>query len=237
MKKVLSIIAFSAMVMGSASAQTALSGSNLKLKADDTEYITCTTTSKSPYNEMFYVTSEGQVGATSLRLSNQAANHTYSPNLYVSYYSTATTSIPKGWVFSTSSYGGNKTIYPAVSFLTENLTIKNGSLTVEGTITCKDELKVASITTKDVNVEMNNAADYVFDSNYNLKSLSEVESYVNEFHHLPGIPSANDMAEKGMSVAKMSNLLLEKVEELTLHMIKLEKENAQLKATVESLSK
>jgi len=84
---------------------------------------------------------------------------------------------------------------------------------------------------------MNNAADYVFDENYNLRSLSDVESYVKENKHLPGVPSAAEMAEKGMSVSQMSNLLLEKVEELTLHMIELQKENKALKAEVESLKK
>ncbi|MCK9156803.1 MAG: T9SS type A sorting domain-containing protein, partial [Paludibacteraceae bacterium] len=120
-------------------------------------------------------------------------------------------------------------------------------LHVVGKIICEDELKVVDINTntinskaiktKDITVEMNNAADYVFDENYNLKSLSEVESYVKENKHLPGFPSATEMAQNGMSVSEMSNLLLEKVEELTLHMIQLEKENASLKAKVESLEK
>ena len=225
------------MVMGSASAQTALTGSKLTLTSNSGNYITSKTSSTSPYNQMFYVSEKGVVGATGLRLSYDAANHTYSPNLSVDYNSTATDSNPRGWIFNTSSYGGNRTIYPPVIFKTEEFVIKNGNLTVEGKISCQDELKVASINAKDINLEMNNAADYVFDANYNLRSLSEVENFVNEHHHLPGIPSANEMAENGMSVANMSNLLLEKVEELTLHMIKLEKENAQLKATVESLRK
>ncbi|MCQ2199701.1 MAG: hypothetical protein MJZ19_08305 [Paludibacteraceae bacterium] len=242
MKNLLSIIALSAVVMGSASAQTSLTGSKLTLTSNSGTYITCKTSSTSPYNEMFYVSANGTAAATALKLSVDAANHTYSPNLNISYNSTATDSNPRGWIFNTSSYGGNRTVYPPVVFKTEEFVIKNGNLKVEGKISCQDELKVASIDadniiTKDINVEMNNAADYVFDANYNLKSLSEVESYVNEHHHLPGIPSANEMAENGMSVAKMSNLLLEKVEELTLHMIQLEKENAQLKATVESLRK
>ena len=84
---------------------------------------------------------------------------------------------------------------------------------------------------------MNHAADYVFAENYNLKSLSEVENYVKENKHLPGVPSAAEMAENGMNVAEMSNLLLEKIEELTLHMIQLQKENQALKAEVEMLKK
>ncbi len=115
-------------------------------------------------------------------------------------------------------------------------------LEVSGKIKCQNELEVAEvkadqINTKDINVEMNNAADYVFDENYNLRSLSDVESFVKENKHLPGVPSAAEMAEKGMSLSQMSNLLLEKVEELTLHMIELEKENKELKNRVEMLEK
>lgn len=120
-------------------------------------------------------------------------------------------------------------------------------LHVAGKILCTGEIEVAdlnsnsinvnSLNAKDIQMDMHGAADYVFDDNYDLKSLSEVESYVNEHKHLPGMPSAAEMDANGVSVSKMSNLLLEKVEELTLHMIKLEKENAALKAKVESLSK
>ena len=117
-----------------------------------------------------------------------------------------------------------------------------GDMVVNGKITCKDELNVtaintSSIKTDDINVNMSNVADYVFDENYNLKSLSEVESYVNEHKHLPGIPSAAEIEQNGVSLSKMSNMLLEKVEELTLHLIRLEKENAELKAKFESLEK
>ena len=120
-------------------------------------------------------------------------------------------------------------------------------LHVDGKILCSGEIEVAdlnsnsinvnSLNAKDIQMDMHGAADYVFDENYDLKSLSEVESYVNEHKHLPGMPSAAEMDANGVSVSKMSNLLLEKVEELTLHMIKLETENAALKAKVESLSK
>lgn len=116
------------------------------------------------------------------------------------------------------------------------------NLDVKGKITCHNEIEVTamnagSINAKDINVELPAAADYVFEDNYNLKSLSEVESYVKENKHLPGMPSASEFAEKGMSVSEMSNKLLEKVEELTLHMIQLEKENKALKAEMELMKK
>lgn len=119
-------------------------------------------------------------------------------------------------------------------------------LEVTGKIKCHDELEVAEvlkanqIKAQDINVEMNNAADYVFDESYNLRSLNEVESFVKENKHLPGVPSAAEMSENGMSMSQMTNLLLEKVEELTLHLIDMKKEinslkeeNAALKSSLE----
>lgn len=118
--------------------------------------------------------------------------------------------------------------------------INGGSLNVDGEINCKGKMKVAEINsdqinTKDIKVEMNNAADYVFDESYNLKPLNEVETFVKNEKHLPGIPSASEMAKEGMSVSQMSNLLLEKVEELTLHMIEMQKQIDELKAENQSL--
>jgi hypothetical protein len=49
------------------------------------------------------------------------------------------------------------------------------------------------------------------------------------------VPSAAEMEAEGISVSQMSNILLEKVEELTLHMIQLQKENAQLKQEMENM--
>ncbi len=125
-------------------------------------------------------------------------------------------------------------------------------MTVNGKIVCKDELKVAEVNTDKVNtdtinakemtLEMNQAADYVFDDNYKLQSLSDVESFVKENKHLPGVPSAAEFSDKGMNVSEMSNLLLEKVEELTLHMIQMRKEmdllkeeNSSLKAEIKEI--
>lgn len=118
----------------------------------------------------------------------------------------------------------------------------SGNMKVNGKIECVGEFKVAevktdNVITKDIKISMSDVADYVFDKNYDLKELSEVETYVNENKHLPGVPSAAEIEADGVSVSKMTNILLEKVEELTLHMIRLEKENAALKAEVESLKK
>lgn len=176
-------------------------------------------------------------------------------NTGTTIYNSIRLKVDNGWA-QISAYGYNN--YDPMAFLAQKYNFKNGNvgigvenpqakLHVAGKILCTGEIEVAdlnsnsikvnSLNAKDIQMDMHGAADYVFDENYNLKSLSEVENYVNEHKHLPGMPSAAEMDANGVSVSKMSNLLLEKVEELTLHMIKLEKENAALKARVQELEK
>ncbi|MEO7310857.1 MAG: hypothetical protein ABIX01_10705 [Chitinophagaceae bacterium] len=71
--------------------------------------------------------------------------------------------------------------------------------------------------------------DYVFDENYSLAPLEELEKSISINKHLPNIPSASDVtAAKGFEVGDMNRKLLEKVEELTLYIIDLNKKNNQL---------
>jgi len=80
--------------------------------------------------------------------------------------------------------------------------------------------------------------DYVFADDYNLLSLKEVEEHINEKGHLPGIPSAKEMEENGtLDVGQMQTKMMEKIEELTLYMIDLKKENQTLKTEIEALKK
>jgi hypothetical protein len=79
--------------------------------------------------------------------------------------------------------------------------------------------------------------DYVFEPSYDLKPLTEVEIYIQENKHLPGVAPAAEMAQHGLSVGDVQKVQMEKIEELFLHMIALEKriqtleqENAALKA-------
>lgn len=80
-------------------------------------------------------------------------------------------------------------------------------------------------------------ADYVFDNDYQLKSLDEVSNYIQVNKHLPDVPSAKEVSEEGIDLAKMDATLLRKIEELTLYMIELKKENNQLKQDIASLKK
>ncbi len=78
-------------------------------------------------------------------------------------------------------------------------------------------------------------ADFVFQDNYRLPPLEEVETFISENKHLPGIPTEADVKEKGVSVGDMSSKLLQKVEELTLYVIDLKKENESLKGELANI--
>lgn len=81
----------------------------------------------------------------------------------------------------------------------------------------------------------NGWADYVFEEDYPLKSLDEVESYINANKHLPDVPSAEQMVKNGLNVAEMDALLLRKIEELTLYVIDLKKQNNVLQQQLNNL--
>jgi len=71
-------------------------------------------------------------------------------------------------------------------------------------------------------------ADYVFRPDYRLRPLTEVNAYINENHHLPGIPSEAEVKERGVSLGDMQTKLLAKIEELTLHMIRAEERSVRV---------
>jgi hypothetical protein len=77
-------------------------------------------------------------------------------------------------------------------------------------------------------------ADFVFKPGYKLASLTEVETAIRRDGHLPGIPSEAEAREHGIDLAAMQVKLLQKVEELTLHVIRQEKEIQSLKAQLKA---
>lgn len=93
------------------------------------------------------------------------------------------------------------------------------TLTVNGGIHCKELL-----------IDTNVFADYVFAKDYRLASLGEVEAHIQKKGHLPGVPSAQEACAKGVNVGEMQTLLLQKIEELTLYMIEQEKRIARLES-------
>ncbi len=99
-------------------------------------------------------------------------------------------------------------------------------LSVDGTIICT-ELIVAL---------PDCWADFVFKKDYKLPSLEEIEKSIKLNGTLPGIPSELDVKNKGVNVAEVQAKLLQKIEELTLYMIDMNKENKALKEKVEVMN-
>ncbi|MCX6319497.1 MAG: hypothetical protein NTW29_19630 [Bacteroidetes bacterium] len=77
--------------------------------------------------------------------------------------------------------------------------------------------------------------DYVFHTTYRLPSLKEVASYIQQYSHLPHIPSAQEMEKEGLDVSKLTSLLLQKIEELTLYLIRMDQEMKQLKKAINTI--
>jgi hypothetical protein len=144
--------------------------------------------------------------------------------------------LPSKMIFSTAS--GTNT---GVSFLFASeqnviMTVKDNN-TVGINTTCIPTDATLAVNGKiyatAIMVELTNSSgcfpDYVFEKDYKLLSLSEVEKYIKTNKHLPDVPAADEVEEKGMDLAAMNNILLRKVEELTLHMIDMKKEIEVLK--------
>jgi hypothetical protein len=79
--------------------------------------------------------------------------------------------------------------------------------------------------------------DYVFVKNYKLRPLMDLEKYISENNHLPGIPSASEVENSNVDIFEMQKMQMEKIEELTLYLIELKKENEEIKTELKKLKK
>ena len=102
----------------------------------------------------------------------------------------------------------------------------NGTLTVGNGFACdaQGHLKV-----KNLRVTLTDWPDYVFSGSHTVMPLGELEAYIGQHSHLPGVPSAQQVEEQGAELGEMNRLLMEKVEELTLYIIDLQKQIDELK--------
>ncbi|WP_448105172.1 hypothetical protein [Pedobacter panaciterrae] len=95
-----------------------------------------------------------------------------------------------------------------------------------GTLTPTEKLSVnGKVRAHEIKVETANWPDYVFARDYQLTSLKETEQYIKDKGHLPGIPSAEEVKANGVDLGDMNAKLLKKIEELTLYLIEMKKEN------------
>ena len=91
------------------------------------------------------------------------------------------------------------------------------------------------IVTKEVKVTLDGWSDFVFNKDYDLKDLEEVENFIEENNHLPDVPSEKDVIENGIALGEMDATLLQKIEELTLYMIEQNKKTNKLIEEVQDL--
>lgn len=111
--------------------------------------------------------------------------------------------------------------------------INNGNVGI-GTISPTERLSVnGNIRAKKVIATQIGWSDYVFNDDYKLRPLSEVAQYIKTNKHLPEIPSAKEVEEKGIDLGDNQALLLKKIEELTLYMIEMKKQNDSQQKQIE----
>ncbi|WP_310379046.1 hypothetical protein [Flavobacterium sp.] len=128
---------------------------------------------------------------------------------------------------------------------TANYIINAGNVGI-GSANPDEKLTVkGKIHAEEIKVDLLVPADYVFQkyytgksqlkSDYSMPTLTEVEAFTKANHHLPNVPSAKQIQQNGFALGEMSNVLLQKVEELTLYIIGQNKDIEELKSQVKAL--
>lgn len=130
---------------------------------------------------------------------------------------------------------------PIVTNNTERMRIgANGNIGI-GTVNINDlsyKLFVeGNIRTRKIRVDHDSWPDYVFDYNYQLTPLKEVEQYIQQQKHLPEVPSAAEVKKEGVDLGNNQAILLKKVEELTLYIIQQQKQLETQQKRIEMLEK
>ncbi|HOS17152.1 MAG TPA: tail fiber protein, partial [Bacteroidales bacterium] len=92
-----------------------------------------------------------------------------------------------------------------------------------------------TIHAQEVKVDLSNWSDFVFEKDYKLPTLNEVNTYIENNGHLPDVPSAQEVKENGVSIAKIQAILLQKIEELTLYAIQQQKNILDLESQIQEL--
>jgi|GEM_PF-2659584 len=134
-----------------------------------------------------------------------------------------TTSIAAGYELGVSGNG-----YFSNSLAVGSTTVPSGyKLAVDGKMICEE-----------VKVQLSTAwPDYVFDESYRLLPLAELEKSIVTHHHLPGFPSSAEVEKDGLNLSEMTSKLTEKIEELTLYLLEVNRKVDNLQQENEWLRK
>ena len=154
----------------------------------------------------------------------QSYNSAGGPSVLRSYSGTSY------WDFAASQSAGGNTLFigQGIDVSTNNAAIAIASNNNVGIGTNDPKgYKLAvngKIRTQEIKVENTNWPDYVFAKDYKLPTLQQTEQHIKEKGHLLGIPSAAEVKTNGIDLGEMNAKLLQKIEELTLHLIEMKKQ-------------
>jgi len=148
----------------------------------------------------------------------------------------------KTGIFSHAGYNGkigtesHHNLTLTAGYWNDVMTLTTAGNVGVGTTSPQSKLSVnGTITAKEVKVTNTGWSDFIFEDNYKLASLASVESYIKKNRHLPDIPSAKEVEQQGLAISEMLAKQMQKIEEMTLYLIELKKENEDLRSEVEML--
>lgn len=224
MKKQFIVIALSVVVPFLSKAQTWTSGSNAVTTTGKVGIGTTAPTAQMQVSTSNQFTTTGW--STALRVDNigTGANRTYPNGNIFSVYHTPVVLFATPTPTQLFAIDVNQTWIAnklRIGATAANGAYANYALSVDGSIIAKQCV-----------IQMSSWADYVFDKNYSLPTLTEVKNYVQQNNHLPGVPSEAEIKANGVEVGDMNKILMQKVEELTLYIIKQGEEIEALKKKV-----
>jgi hypothetical protein len=204
-----------------------------------------TATPISPLNVIGTETLAGNLTFTNSSQSIQFANPTTSPVPMMYMFASGTTNTKRMFLAHSPAYptwglryADSTDQFDFVAGGSSRMAINLGSGNVGiGVESPVYKLEVCgTIRAKEVRVETG-WCDYVFDKGYKLRSIDELEQYLNDNKHLPGIASASEVEKDGLKVGEMNKAMMEKIEELTLYVIQLSKDNKKLNNDNEKMQK
>jgi len=142
----------------------------------------------------------------------------------------------KGYGIYTSSYGSFN--IADVAAQVDRLFIgANGNVGVGTNLVSDVNYKFfvgGAIRARKVRVDQDVWTDYVFDKDYTLRPLVEVESFIKKYRHLPDVPSAADVKKEGIDLGENQAVLLKKIEELTLYLIEQNRQLAEQQKQIDA---
>ncbi len=136
----------------------------------------------------------------------------------------------------TGGMANNRPLFGWDSYGSRRMTLlANGNLGIN-TSNPTEKLAVnGNIRAREIKVEVANWPDFVFLKHYDLPEFKDLENYISEHGYLPGIPSAEEVKSNGIELGAINAKLLQKIEELTLYVIKLARENEKQQQEIDQI--